>query len=325
MFRNFSKIIIQKIKKKILRSFFIETWNVGIIGANIKDFIHNPGSYKINWLPELGGYKFIADPFIIKRNDDTFIFCEIFDYNDKIGKLGYRQLDKDLKVIKSNEILPIDLHLSFPNTFFFEGNYYMIPECYRSKNIILYKATEFPDAWEPCSVLVENVEAIDISITRHEGKWWLFYTTRARDDEDLYIAYSDNLTVNWKLHPQNPVKKDRSCTRSAGGLFKMDENLYRPAQNCIKTYGGSVVINKITLLSAEEFKEEKAFEIRPDIKGQYNKGLHTINVANDLIVIDGKRLKFVFLKFVIHNRRRYKKAKNRLKSIMLLNKERRVV
>src|SRR5213596_456309 len=53
----------------------------------------------------------------------------------------------------------------------------------------------------------------------------------------------------WRPHPGNPVKVDVRSSRPAGGPFLFGGNLYRPAQDCSRTYGGGITINRVTHLS----------------------------------------------------------------------------
>ena len=71
----------------------------------------------------------------------------------------------------------------------------------------------------------------------------------------------------------------------------MDGILYRPAQNCKKLYGESIVINKITELSENTFAETPSADICINKKRKSNFGihtLHTINVVDDVIIVDGE-------------------------------------
>ncbi len=43
--------------------------------------------------------------------------------------------------------------------------------------------------------------------------------------------------------------------RPAGALFTVAGQIYRPAQDCSRTYGGAIVINKIERLTPEKFVE----------------------------------------------------------------------
>ena len=90
-------------------------------------------------------------------------------------------------------------------------------------------------------------------------------------------------------HARNPVKYDVCSARSGGTPFVYRGQLYRPGQDCSETYGGAVRLNRITRLTPQEFAEETAAVVRPDPKGPYPSGLHTLSAFGDWTLIDGKR------------------------------------
>jgi hypothetical protein len=85
------------------------------------------------------------------------------------------------------------------------------------------------------------------------------------------------------------VKYDVCSARSGGTPFAYGGQLYRPGQDCSETYGGAVRLNRITCLTPEEFAEETVAVVRPDPKGRYPAGLHTLSAFGDCTLIDGKR------------------------------------
>jgi hypothetical protein len=112
----------------------------------------------------------------------------------------------------------------------------------------------------------------------------------------LNIAFSDSLFSEFTLHPKNPVKNDIASSRPAGTMFEQDGKIYRPTQNCSNSYGGSIVINRLTELSEENFSEEFVKEIKPDAQSEYHEGIHTISEFGNLTLIDGRRKIFVIYK-----------------------------
>jgi hypothetical protein len=69
----------------------------------------------------------------------------------------------------------------------------------------------------------------------------------------------------------------------------MDGKLYRPAQDCTRTYGGRVVLHEITALDRTSFEEEQVAVVEPDPAGPYPLGLHTFSPLGQAAFIDGKR------------------------------------
>jgi hypothetical protein len=68
--------------------------------------------------------------------------------------------------------------------------------------------------------------------------------------------------------------------------------LYRPAQDCSRTYGGALVLNRVTRLTETAFAEEVAVRVEPDRTGPYPDGLHHFVPFGDVTIIDGKRERF---------------------------------
>ncbi len=127
--------------------------------------------------------------------------------------------------------------------------------------------------------------------------WWIFFGIKEDGDDKLYIAFSEDLFGDWKMHKKNPVKSNVNSARSAGEIFFYQKNLYRPSQNCSNSYGGSITINKIIKLTKDEFEEVEEKEIFPNQLDLYPSGLHHISkLGDDLTLIDGRRTIFVFYK-----------------------------
>ena len=117
--------------------------------------------------------------------------------------------------------------------------------------------------------------------------------------------FSDNLLGPYTPHPENPVKSGLNGTRSAGNFIVVDGIVYRPTQNCKKEYGESIEINKITGLNEINFMEVPYLTICINRNNRHNCGIHTIhtiNVMNNIIAVDGEQWTFSpihqFKKFV---------------------------
>jgi hypothetical protein len=108
----------------------------------------------------------------------------------------------------------------------------------------------------------------------------------------LYIWHAPDLLGPWEPHAANPVKVDLGSARPAGTPFAYRGDLYRPAQDCSRTYGGRVVINRILRLTPTDFQEELIAYVEPITDSPYVAGLHTLSSFGDLTLIDGKRFTF---------------------------------
>jgi hypothetical protein len=143
--------------------------------------------------------------------------------------------------------------------------------------------------WRVARPILEDFPAVDPTILSHEGLWWL-WCTHAEDEPEskLFLWYAFDLFGPWKPHPGNPVKVDVRSSRPAGRPFFFDGTLYRPAQDCSRTYGGGITINRVRQLSPTEFCEEPVVSLEP-WDGRYRAGIHTLAGDGSLTVLDGKR------------------------------------
>lgn len=284
------------INKHKLKSFFIkqsdtsrELWAIGIIDSPVQNLINSLGPPEIKWInppPK----RFYADPFLIKKNDISYIFFEDYSYDEEKGRISYIETKDFITFSDAKPIIDTSFHLSYPFMLECEGKYYCIPEQQSTGEIALYKAKSFPDIWTKKTILLENISGIDPTIIRHNDLWWMFMGNH-KDNESskLYLFYSKKLEGPWKPHKNNPVRYLPQMTRPAGVIFTYRGKLVRPAQNSTDTYGGSTIFYEIVTLSTEDYKEKRIGELFPNLTNQYPNGLHHITPNNNITIIDGKR------------------------------------
>ena len=68
--------------------------------------------------------------------------------------------------------------------------------------------------------------------------------------------------------------------------------MFRPGQDCARTYGAAVVIHRVDQLSPEHYRETVVTRALPDPGGPFPHGLHTLAADQEWVWLDGKR--FVF-------------------------------
>lgn len=215
------------------------------------------------------------------------------DYDGVKGKLGSLEPGnrQDARVLRLD--LERDHHLSYPCIFEKNGQTYCVPEAYQSQRASLHRRTE--QGWALVRHLIEGLPIVDPTLFEHRGRFWLLFTLQndgAWGNEKLYAWHSEALDGPWAPHPLNPLKCDIGAARSAGNVFVLEGRLYRPSQDCSRTYGGAVVINEITRLSATEFEEHRVIRALPIADGPYPDGLHTLNAMGDGIDFESKRFAF---------------------------------
>jgi hypothetical protein len=231
-----------------------------------------------------------ADPFVIKKADNYFIFIEELIFTEKKGHISVIKMDSKGNYSQPLKILERDYHMSYPFVFEDNGEFYMIPETRENNTIELYKCVHFPNQWEFVKVLLSDLKAVDSTILKYNGKYWLFGNVQRNEGasllDELFIFYTDNLLSDtWTNHPQNPVISDVKQARPAGKFFYYKDMLYRPSQNCSKRYGYGMKINQVIELSETTYRERIIDSIYPS----WDKKLlstHTINSADGFTIID---------------------------------------
>lgn len=274
------RVIAHKAANLIMKPFQRqEHWQVAL----------RDGAQSFNVVPD-DGNRFYADPFLHRANGKTFLFVEEYPYTDRRGFIAAAEVVDGRLATAPVAVLKRPYHLSYPFVFEHEGEFWMIPETGANRSIELYRATEFPWAWELSTVLMEGAVFSDATILFHDGLWWLFVTADwlgASTQDELSIFYSETLDGEWKPHRANPVKSDSRYSRPAGRIVQQDGRLFRPAQNCDRTYGAGIVWFEITALTPTKFNERKI----ADWDGQAElsmDGLHSFDQIGPLQTIDFK-------------------------------------
>lgn len=237
---------------------------------------------------------FWADPFVISDQDRHYVFFEELPFATERGHLSCMEVFSDGSHSEPKIILKKPYHLSYPNVFVFESEYYMIPESGDNEQITLYRCTDFPYQWEQQCVLMEGLHAYDSTLLEHNGHWWLFACVAAEKGmsgcEELHIFSADSpLNQSWEPHPLNPIMSDASRARPAGNFFEWEGELYRPSQDCAGSYGAGLNINKVKILSKQSYTEELVHCARPNWDSKLT-ALHTLNFNQHLSVADAMRV-----------------------------------
>ena len=234
-----------------------------------------------------------ADPFLWRRGDEWFIFCEEWIYSNPHGHLAVMQISGEGDVVTpSRPVLVKDYHLSYPFLFEYEETLHMIPEGGSGRVLDVYQCEAFPERWRKRATLMQNLNYVDASLLEHEGKWWLFLTIKRglfTLNRDLFVFWADTpLTDKWNPHPANPVVRGFESARPAGRIFELGGKLFRPSQNCLVRYGHSLRINRIVRLDTEAYQERLVTEVKPDWEDNIHAN-HHIDWRDGAVVMDAQR------------------------------------
>jgi len=268
-----------------------EVYGIAILNRSPEQFLQSGTCWIPHWIQAPASKGFIADPFFWPGQPGVLL-CETYSHRTGLGQLTVLSIDGGR--VTESEPMPLGLtcHLSYPSTWLEDGRVLCLPEMAGSRRQILYELRRGV-APEPLCIISENAAMADATLMKVNGLYWIAYTdTDIGTYDNLCLRYAYQLEGPWLLHPGNPVKIDARSSRPGGTPFWVGDQLFRPAQDCSREYGGAVVINLVKICTPEDYQEIPTSVLRPDPGGPFPDGLHTLSFGNDCAVIDGKRISF---------------------------------
>jgi hypothetical protein len=248
------RIILQKDNRWGV-AFINDSWENAILSKGIQ--IKNPPNH------------FLADPFVITKENRTICFVEDYCYQQKKAVIAAIEIvdQKHYKLL--GPVIQEPFHMSYPYLFEYQNELYMVPETSEANAIRLYKCIEYPLKWEYQKDIMCGVKAVDSMIFEHEGRWWLLSSISTEDNLDdasqLMAYYSDHpLSDHWTAHAQNPLIFDSTIARNGGILDSGNSLPVRGRQKQgFNAYGVALTLAKITELTPSSYKEEEIAYISP--------------------------------------------------------------
>ena len=251
----------------------------------------------------------VADPFIYTFNGCTAVFAEIMDYRTGKGYIGCSVWDGDgfgswMPVIQEK------WHLSYPLIFELDQKLYMIPEQYQSKEIAFYECETFPNKWRRLSPLVKGGEYVDNTILFQNEDIWIFSLKLSETEKNKGSFVRMHLKSISEIDKVDILFETASdCRRPAGNFIIYEGNIFRPAQDCKKIYGGGLILYKVEECTSERYEEKEFRRVYADDLAVIKKtekyiGIHTYNrdCVSNIEVIDLKQKKIIprelFYKFL---------------------------
>jgi len=266
-----------------------EYWRIGLIDAPIHTLLQGNALPKVQWLTPEKRAGYWADPFALAGMPQQ-VFCEYFDERTGLGSLEVLTLDGANQVLEGRPLsVGKGRHASFPHVLEVDGRCLGVAETVSERKCVLHEV-DAEGNWHPLFTLLSDVAAADPALFFRDGRWWLAFTDVDQGAMDnLCLYYADHLEGPWLPHANNPVKVDVAGARMAGAFFMHDGELYRPAQDCLQTYGAGVVVFRVGELSPERFSEEPVRRLLPEAGSCCPHGLHTLNAWGNRTLVDAKR------------------------------------
>ncbi len=202
---------------------------------------------------------FVADPFMIRRDDRWYMFFEAYSLITRLGEIGLAESGDGHSWEYKRIVLSEPFHLAYPHVFVHEDEVLMIPDS-PGNSVRLYRAKNFPDQWEFITTIVQGNRFSDSSVFYYANQWWMFTAWRETlgTQTSLRLFGASQPQGPWTEHCKSPLThRDNSASRPAGRVSKVGENLIRFAQDAVPNYGSRVRAFKITELCENNYREQE--------------------------------------------------------------------
>jgi hypothetical protein len=210
---------------------------------------------------------FVADPFMVAVEGVWHMFFEVTNRLSGNGEIALATSPDGKRWRYERVVLREPFHLSYPYVFAWDNGYYMAPEMCAHGESWLYRATNFPSAWERAYPVLPGALGIDPSLLYFGERWWLYSAENIPGWGILRLHSSDRLEGPWHEHPQSPVVvDDPSSARPAGRVTVVDDRIVRFSQDCSGDYGLHVKAFMVDALSGDTYRES-AFSPDPVLRG----------------------------------------------------------
>jgi hypothetical protein len=281
-----ARVIGRIARRGIEKALTVEQWFIGYRFGRAEPWSGDLRPYRLLMPPQ---DRYWADPFPLERGGRHYIFFEEYLFATAKAHIVAVEVGRDGSCSAPVNVLERPYHLSYPLLVEEGGELYMIPESGANRTVEVYRCARFPDEWRLEKVLLRGARFVDATVHRAPDAWWMFVNAGADGAElhdELHLYSADSLLGEWRPHEANPVKSDVRRARPAGRLYERGGALYRPAQICAPLYGTGISINRVVKLTPQEYVEREESRILPTHPPGLL-GLHTVNRAGELSVVDG--------------------------------------
>jgi len=267
-----------------------DIWNVAVsaLDAPLHDVRQLAAAAPARWMRRQPAFEFLADPFPYRDGGREWLLAEHGGHRRDVRGTIVR-LDPDDPERPAEPAIARDRHISYPYTFADADDVYCAPEMSQEGGCVVYRLER--GAWRPAHRILPDVRVVDPTFVRAGGLWWLFCTPAPpRHNSDLRAFFAESLGGPWRPHARDPLKRDLASSRPAGRPFRIGDRLFRPAQDCSRTYGGAVVVMEIDRLTPTAFAETLALRLDPDPRWPFPDGRHHLVVDGSRVYFDAKRI-----------------------------------
>lgn len=229
----------------------------------------------------------IADPFLIRKGHEVYLFAEQKRARGKGEIIAFRWEGNGL--VDLGVVLATPFHVSYPQVICHGDSYFMVPETSEAGQVSLYRANRFPDGWAKVATLVSKPLS-DATVFHEAGVWWMLGSV---GNDELSVFASKELFGPWLEMSYSPIKLGIRASRSAGAIIRVSGRLIRPVQDCAARYGGGLNLFEINQLNETGYSQRLVLEDAVPKSRKWNElGSHHISVlaldGENLIAVDGQ-------------------------------------
>jgi len=235
------------------------------------------------------GDDYWADPFPFVQDGRQWLFVEEYVAALCKGVIRLLEVLPDGNVTRHGIVLEEASHLSFPQVWGKQGNWWMTVESAEGGKVSLYRSSNLSGGWQCMTNLIEGRECVDPTLYEHAGHWYLFVNVAecgGNPSDELFLFTADSMDGPYQPHPCNPVVSDVRSARMAGRVFvDAQGRLIRPAQCCAPIYGSAVIFNEVIELTPSTYRERALSRL--DVSDSVAiDGCHTYNEHDGFEVLD---------------------------------------
>ncbi len=224
-----------------------------------------------------------ADPFIVELNGEVFVYAELYHRFFNVGRIAYIKLGENNKW---KFLTGFKHHFSFPNPLIFDGKLYIVPETSSQNFVGIFNGFNFSEY----KVIIKDFPGVD-SVFNIASKKMLTYNQKTYELFTYSLDVENNETKFLEV-----IKDPNKQFRPAGNIFKYNNELIFPSQNCINYYGESINFNKLKKNKIIKFNSLTINEINSGLKLKCG-GCHTYNLSQNYEIIDVQFFKFNIVSF----------------------------
>lgn len=272
-----------------IRSLADQCWALGFVRGGMETVMEG-NRLDVDWV-KMPKDRWFADPFVLDVTDkEILLLVEELEYAKGKGIISLLHINRaTMEITVRKPLLELPTHLSFPAIWRKEGRVYVYPESAKSGKLDMYEYDAEKEKLTFVKTICDDV-IWDSYITEAFGEPKLF--TAAKNDYQLDI-YKWN-TKKERFVPYQEIASEKPNSRMGGAVFEYKGEIYYPAQNCEKAYGGAIDIKRI-VESRKSIVDRFSVETVKHLESPHptmKLGMHTMNEYKGVVVIDVKGYRY---------------------------------